>query len=108
MLQLAAEEALSKGITSFQDAGSSFETIDRMKAAADEGKLGVRLWVMVRAGLEQESQKLAQYRMIDHANGFLTVRAIKRSIDGALTRRVVIHIPDDGHVRINPFRDAHR
>jgi predicted amidohydrolase YtcJ len=87
VLQLAAEEALSKGITSFQDAGSSFETIDRMKAAADEGKLGVRLWVMVRAGLEQESQKLAQYRMIDHANGFLTVRAIKRSIDGALGSR---------------------
>ncbi|MCC7539891.1 MAG: hypothetical protein IT379_26965 [Deltaproteobacteria bacterium] len=33
---------------------------------------------------------------------------VARSIDGALTRRVVIHIPDDGHVRINPFRDAHR
>jgi predicted amidohydrolase YtcJ len=87
VLQLAAEESLSKGITSFQDAGSSFETIDRMKAMADEGKLGVRLWVMVRAGLEQESQKLAQYRMVDHANGFLTVRAIKRSIDGALGSR---------------------
>jgi predicted amidohydrolase YtcJ len=41
----------------------------------------------VRAGLEQESQKLAQYRMIDYANGFLTVRAIKRSIDGALGSR---------------------
>jgi predicted amidohydrolase YtcJ len=87
VLQLASEEALSKGITSFQDAGTSFETIDRMKAAADEGRLGVRLWVMVRAGLEEESQKLAQYRMIDHANGFLTVRAIKRSIDGALGSR---------------------
>jgi hypothetical protein len=27
-LELASEEALSKGLTSFQDAGSSFATID--------------------------------------------------------------------------------
>ena len=87
VLELAAKEALSKGITSFQDAGTSFETIDLMKAMADEGKLGIRLWVMVRAGLEQEAQKLAQYRMVDYANGHLTVRAIKRSIDGALGSR---------------------
>ena len=53
VLQLAAEESLSKGITSFQDAGSSFETVDRMRAMADEGKLGVRLWVMIRATIEQ-------------------------------------------------------
>ena len=87
VLELAAKEALSKGITSFQDAGTSFETIDLMKAMADEDKLGTRLWVMVRAGLEQEAQKLAQYRMVDYANGHLTVRAIKRSIDGALGSR---------------------
>ncbi len=87
VLELAAQEALSKGITSFQDAGTSFETVDRMKAMADEGKLGVRLWVMVRAGIEHEAQKLAQYRMVDYGNGHLTVRAIKRSIDGALGSR---------------------
>jgi predicted amidohydrolase YtcJ len=87
VLQLAAEESLSKGVTSFQDAGSTFDTIDRMKALVDEGKLGIRLWVMVRAGLEEESRKLAQYRMIDHGNGYLTVRAIKRTIDGALGSR---------------------
>ena len=87
VLELASKEALSKGITSFQDAGTSFETIDLMKAMADEDKLGIRLWVMVRAGLEQEAQKLAQYRMVDYANGHLTVRAIKRSIDGALGSR---------------------
>ena len=87
VLQLAAEEALSKGVTTFHDAGSPFETIDRMKAMVDEGKLGVRLWVMVRAGVEQEAQKLAAYRMINYGNGHLTVRAIKRSIDGALGSR---------------------
>ena len=87
VLQLAAEEVLAKGITSFQDAGTSFAAIDRMKAMVDGDKLGVRLWVMVRAGVEEESQKLAQYRMVDYHNGFLTVRAIKRSIDGALGSR---------------------
>ncbi len=87
VLELAAQEVLAKGITSFQDAGTSFETIDRMKAMVDEDKLGVRLWVMVRAGLAVEAQKLAQYRMIDYGNGHLTVRAIKRSIDGALGSR---------------------
>ncbi len=87
VLHLASEEALSKGVTTFQDAGSSFATIDRMKALVDAKKLGVRLWVMVRAGLEQEAEKLAQYRMIDYGEGHLTVRAIKRSIDGALGSR---------------------
>ncbi|MDE2874635.1 MAG: amidohydrolase family protein, partial [Gemmatimonadota bacterium] len=45
---LAAEEALSKGVTSFQDAGTPFSTIDRLKQLEDEGALPVRLYVMVR------------------------------------------------------------
>jgi predicted amidohydrolase YtcJ len=87
VLELADREVLSKGITSFQDAGSSFATIDLMKRMVDEGKMGVRLWVMVREGNQAEAPKLAQYRMIDHGDGHLTVRAIKRSIDGALGPR---------------------
>ena len=39
-LELASPEALSKGITSFQDAGSSFATIDLMKQLIDEGRIG--------------------------------------------------------------------
>jgi predicted amidohydrolase YtcJ len=87
VLELAAAESLSKGITTFHDAGASFETIDRMKAAVDQDKMGVRLYVMVREGSEREAPKLAQYRMVDRGNGHLTVRAIKRSIDGALGPR---------------------
>ena len=81
------EEVLAKGITTFQDAGSDFATIDRMKQMVDEGKMGVRLWVMVRQGNEAIAPKLAQYRMIGYGNGHLTVRAIKKSIDGALGPR---------------------
>jgi predicted amidohydrolase YtcJ len=87
ILELASREVLSKGITSFQDAGSSFATIDLMKKMVDEGAMGVRLWVMVREGNEAEAPKLAQYRMIDYGAAHLTVRAIKRQIDGALGSR---------------------
>lgn len=86
-LALASQEVLTKGITSFQDAGSSFATIDLMKQMIDQGQIGVRLWVMVREGNTREAPLLAKYRTIDSANGHLTVRAIKRQIDGALGSR---------------------
>jgi hypothetical protein len=53
----------------------------------DEGKLGVRLWVMVRQPNDVIAPKLVQYKMIDYGNGHLTVRAIKKQIDGALGSR---------------------
>src|SRR5215831_6661820 len=87
VLELAAQEVLAKGITTFEDAGSPLATIDLIKQMVDEGALGVRLWVMVRQPNEIIGPKLAQYRMIDHADGHLTVRAIKRQIDGALGSR---------------------
>ncbi|CAN5848128.1 amidohydrolase [soil metagenome] len=87
ILALADKEVLSKGITSFHDAGSSFGTIDLMKKVIDEGTLGVRLWVMVRDANERIAPGLAKYRTIDYGKGHLTVRAIKRSIDGALGPR---------------------
>ena len=87
ILDLATQEVLSKGVTSFQDAGSSFADVDRLKAMADAGKLGVRLWVMLRQPNDALRQNLAKYRMVDYGDGFLTVRAIKHSIDGALGPR---------------------
>jgi predicted amidohydrolase YtcJ len=87
VLELAAQESLSKGITTFEDAGSPPETIDLMKRMVDEQKLGVRLWVMMRGPNAVIGPKLAQYKMIDYADGHLTVRAIKRYMDGALGSR---------------------
>ena len=86
-LELASQEALSKGLTSFQDAGSSFSTIDLMKKMIDEGKIGVRLWVMVSEPNQRAAGQLGRYRVIDYGNGHLTVRAIKRYMDGALGSR---------------------
>ncbi len=81
---LAAEEALSKGITSFQDAGVGFGTVDLYRELADAGDLGVRLYVAIRAGNEEMGEKLSDYRMIGYGDDHLTVRGIKKSMDGAL------------------------
>jgi predicted amidohydrolase YtcJ len=84
VIALADREAISKGITSFQDAGSSFEVVNRIKRAIDEGWLNVRLWVMLR---EYNPEELARNRVIGYGNNRLTVRAIKITSDGALGSR---------------------
>ncbi len=82
---LAADEALRHGVTSFHDAGSSFETIDFFKQLEEEGNLPIRLYVMVRReSNERMDEMLPFYKMEAEGNDFLTVRSIKRQIDGAL------------------------
>ncbi len=84
-VELAAEEALSKGVTSFQDAGTGFGTIDRLKEMEAEGALPVRLYIMVRRQSNEEMDaRLADYYMPSEGDDYLTVRSIKRQIDGAL------------------------
>lgn len=96
--ELAVDEALAKGITSFQDAGSSFDTVDMLKSMVDEGALGIRLWVMLREGNEALAERGAEYRMVGYGDSRLTVRAIKRSIDGALGSR--------GAWMLEPYTDS--
>ncbi|MEQ9105768.1 MAG: amidohydrolase [Rhodothermales bacterium] len=79
--RLAADEALRHGITSFQDAGSGFGTISFLKVLADEGALPVRLYVMIRESNDALREDLSDHR---YESDFLTVRSIKRTIDGAL------------------------
>ena len=83
-ISLAETECLSNGITSFQDAGSSFEEIDRYKAMAEKGELDLRLWAMVRRPSEELKDKLGGFPIIDAGNRFFTCRAIKTAFDGAL------------------------
>jgi predicted amidohydrolase YtcJ len=84
MVELAGEEALRNGVTAFHDAGTGFAQVDGFRMLADEGALPVRLYVMIRAGNDQLRENLSDYRMDGYGDGFLTVRSIKRSIDGAL------------------------
>jgi predicted amidohydrolase YtcJ len=86
-VELAAKAALEAGITSFQDAGSNFGTIDLLKKVAAEGKLGIRLWVMVRDSNDTIRAKLPQYKAVGLNDNHLTIAAIKVVADGALGSR---------------------
>ncbi|HUU01392.1 MAG TPA: amidohydrolase [Myxococcota bacterium] len=82
--KLALRECLSKGITSFQDAGSSFEEIEFFKRLAEKDLLGLRLWVMISEDNPALEENLELYRIVSGGNKHLSVRAIKRHADGAL------------------------
>jgi hypothetical protein len=82
--ELASQECLSKGLTSVHDAGASFSTIDLYKKLADEGKLGVRVNAMIGESNQQLRERIKDYLIIDAPHHQLTVRSIKRFIDGAL------------------------
>jgi hypothetical protein len=87
VIDLASAEILSKGITSFEDAGSPTDVIARLKALADAGRLAPRLWVMLRISNAEFAANAAKYRVIGEGDNHLTVRAIKRYMDGALGSR---------------------
>ena len=86
-IRLAIDESLSKGITTFQDAGSPFATVDILKKMADAHELRMRIWMMLRAPNEQLAANLDRYKIIGAGDNFFTVRGIKRAIDGALGSR---------------------
>ncbi|MEN6309988.1 MAG: amidohydrolase [Acidobacteriota bacterium] len=83
-IALAARECLQNGVTTFHDAGASFQTIDLYRKMAEEGALGVRLYVMISAGNQALAARGAAARVIGAADNHLTVRAVKRLMDGAL------------------------
>jgi predicted amidohydrolase YtcJ len=83
-IHLAQDECLKKGITSFQDAGSTFDELDKYEKLAKEGKLDVRLWVMARHPAEILQGKVKNYKRVEAGNRFYTCNAIKSEVDGAL------------------------
>lgn len=84
-VELAGEVALAHGVTSFHDAGASFADIDFFREMAAEDALPVRLYAMVRGESNARMEELLpEYRTVGEGNDFLTVRSIKRQIDGAL------------------------
>ena len=82
--ELAARESLSKGVTTFEDAGSPLATVDLLRALEKDDELGLRLWVMLREPNAKLAPVLRKYFILGDANDHFTVRAIKRQIDGAL------------------------
>jgi predicted amidohydrolase YtcJ len=87
VLDLASDECVSKGITTFEDAGSPFNVVDALRRMADNRELKLRMWVMLRTSNQALEPNLDRYRTIGAGGNHLTVRAIKRQIDGALGSR---------------------
>ena len=87
VIRLADQECLSKGITTLHTAGESFAGIDRLKRVTQDGRLGIRLYVMVGESNARMKDGLAKYRTIGFGDKHLTVRAIKAYMDGALGSR---------------------
>ena len=85
LAELAGREALAHGVTSFHDAGVSFDDIAFFQQLESEGALPIRLYPMVRyADNDELEQRLDEVRSEAEGNDFLVVRSIKRQIDGAL------------------------
>ncbi len=87
VFDLAIQECLSKGVTTAHDAGVGFRMVDFYKQMADEKKMSMRLNVMVNSGNDSLRQNLAKYKTIGYGDKHLTVRTIKRVLDGALGSR---------------------
>ncbi|MFY0592637.1 amidohydrolase [Roseivirga sp.] len=86
-LEMAIQELLEKGITSFHDAGSGQAFIDRLLRFKEQGKLKVRQYVMLtgrQPELLEEWYKKGPMVDPDH---MVTVRSIKLNCDGALGPR---------------------
>jgi len=83
-VELASAECLAKGITSFEDAGSSFEVVALLRQLAASGGLDLRLWVMLSDDNQVLARRLPGFRVYREGGDMLTVGGIKRWVDGAL------------------------
>ena len=87
-LELAVNECLKNGITSFQDAGSGADAIQAFRNGIKNEKLKIRLYVMLTSRnpdlLESWYKKGPE---IGTGNDYLTIRSIKLNADGALGSR---------------------
>jgi predicted amidohydrolase YtcJ len=75
---------LQYGITSFHDAGSTFEEIARYRKMVDNDSLALRLYVMIYEKLDSLQGRLDGFPVVGEGNNFFTCRAIKTYYDGAL------------------------
>lgn len=91
-IEVAQQECLQKGVTSFQDAGSSFQDINWYNELAENGELDLRLWVMLR-NLNREQFKntrayfdtqIDKLPIVNAGNHYFTCKSIKSAVDGAL------------------------
>jgi predicted amidohydrolase YtcJ len=86
-LELAIKACHRNGITSFHDAGASGNSIALFHKFKDEGKLDLRLYVMVSGGDRELVHEWIKKGPEIDPKANLTIRSIKLHCDGALGSR---------------------
>jgi len=86
-LDLALKACLRNGITGFHDAGASGENIDLFHEFKNEGKLSVRLYVMITGRDRDLVHEWLKHGPEIDTTSWLTIRSIKLNCDGALGSR---------------------
>jgi len=86
-VDLATRDALEHGVTTWQDMGARFDTIDFYKELAAQGKLHIRLYAWINGeSVDVLKAHLKDYYLVRYGKyGHLTVRGIGEILsDGAL------------------------
>ncbi|WP_420387292.1 amidohydrolase [Roseivirga sp.] len=86
-LQMAIDECLRLGITSFHDAGSGQDYIDRLLRFKEQGKLKIRTYTMLTGRQPSLLEEWYEKGPMIDPDHFVTVRSIKLNCDGALGPR---------------------
>lgn len=82
--KLATAASNRYGITSFQDAGSSFDEIKFLKSLCDSNQISIRLWVMLLEDDQQLEASAAHLPIPLNSNKNFASNAVKAYVDGAL------------------------
>jgi predicted amidohydrolase YtcJ len=86
LIELAEQECLSNGVTTLQDAGSNFATVQLLQDLAEDDQLNVRFWIM--AGDDNATLRETLPEMLRRRHHpYLHLGGIKRYVDGALGSR---------------------
>ena len=86
-LELAIEECLRLGITSFHDAGSGQAYVDRLLRFKEQGRLKIRTYTMLTGTQPELLKEWADKGPMIDPDHQVTVRAFKLHTDGALGSR---------------------
>ncbi|MGH9459072.1 MAG: amidohydrolase, partial [Thermoanaerobaculia bacterium] len=92
----AAHAIAASGLTGVHDAGVDHETLDVLRALADEGALPIRVYALLTDDGELLESWFARGPLVDYGD-HLTVRSVKLYADGALGSR--------GAALLQPYAD---
>ena len=83
-VELAQQACFSHGVTSFQDAGISPAQVDNLRSLAEQGRLTLRMWIMLKDSNQELERCIPALLQQNSVPGKFTVGGIKQMIDGAL------------------------